>query len=66
MISLLQFLDLQTSEMNRLTLLNESILHRVSPNGETGYMLSRLFPSSTDVLRATIHLNFVYQNLDID
>lgn len=66
MINLLQFLDLQTSEMNRLTLLNESILHRVSPNGETGHMLSRLFPSSRDVILATIHLHFVYQNLDID
>lgn len=64
MISLLQFLDLQTSEMNRLTLLNELIRHRL--NGETGYMLSRLFPSSVDVILATIHLNFVYQNLDID
>lgn len=65
MINLLQFLDLQTSEMNRLTLLNESIRHRVSPNGER-VMLSRLFPSSTDVILAAIHLHFTYQNLDID
>lgn len=64
MISLLQFLDLQTSKMNRLTLLNELIRHRL--NGEIGSMVRILIPSSRNLMLGIIHLNFVYEILDID
>jgi len=71
MINLIQFFDLQKTEMNNITLLNEFIRRKVSPNGETGRMLSRLFPLSREVLLTAIevlltaiHLHFMYSNVE--